>query len=225
MELNSTNAASHASLDSQGLGITFVGGTVDIDDVPAPELREVTPTGSGDVLLPLAMMTLGDRVWIVEIKGGHAMVRRLTDLGLTQGCEITIVSRTESGSVIVGFQGCRIGIGAGIAHRVMVTTALPDRAPTRSNPIHHYSPGDMAMTATLYLGTLTVGQSGRILGYETSHRAYREKLLSMGLTPGTHFTITRQAPLGDPIEIEVRGYKLSLRKGEAAALKVEVVGG
>jgi len=43
----------------------------------------------------------------------------------------------------------------------------------------------------------------------------------MGLTPGTPITITRQAPMGDPIEIEVRGFKLSLRKGEAAALRVE----
>jgi len=80
-------------------------------------------------------------------------------------------------------------------------------------------------TSTLTLVTLEVGQSGRILGYEPGGRAYRGKLLSMGLTPGTHFTVTRQAPLGDPVEIEVRGYKLSLRKGEAAALQVERVAG
>ncbi len=223
MELNSVNAASYASLDDQGLGITFVGGAVDVDDAPEP--AAIVPPGAGEKLLPLAMMTLGDRVWIVEIKGGHTIVRRLTDLGLSQGCEITIVSRTESGSVIVGFQGCRIGLGAGIAHRVIVTTALPDRSPTRSHAAQPHPPGDMAMSATLHLGTLVVGQSGRILGYEKAHRAYREKLLSMGLTPGTQFTVTRQAPMGDPIEIEVRGYKLSLRKGEAAALKVEVAGG
>jgi ferrous iron transport protein A len=47
----------------------------------------------------------------------------------------------------------------------------------------------------------------------------------MGLTPGTHFTVTRQAPLGDPVEIEVRGFKLSLRKGEAAALQVAAMVG
>lgn len=83
----------------------------------------------------------------------------------------------------------------------------------------------MQTPATQHLGSLNAGQSGHIVGYESTHRAYREKLLSMGLTPGTHFTVTRQAPMGDPIEIEVRGYKLSLRKGEAEALKVESVGG
>jgi len=79
------------------------------------------------------------------------------------------------------------------------------------------------MPATLHLGALAVGQSGRVLGYEKGSRAYREKLLSMGLTPGAEFIVTRQAPLGDPIEIEVRGFKLSLRKGEAATLHVEVI--
>jgi ferrous iron transport protein A len=72
------------------------------------------------------------------------------------------------------------------------------------------------------LGSLRVGQSGRILRYGHGCRAYRSKLLAMGLTPGTRFTVTRQAPLGDPIEIEVRGFKLSLRKGEASALTIEI---
>ena len=43
----------------------------------------------------------------------------------------------------------------------------------------------------------------------------------MGLTPGTEFEVTRTAPLGDPVEIRVRGFDLSLRKDEAAILKIE----
>jgi ferrous iron transport protein A len=45
----------------------------------------------------------------------------------------------------------------------------------------------------------------------------------MGLTPGTEFTITRLAPLGDPIEIRVRGFAMTLRKREAELLRVERV--
>ena len=78
-------------------------------------------------------------------------------------------------------------------------------------------------TTPLTVGSLAVGQSGRIVGYGPGGHAYRGKLLSMGLTPGTQFTITRQAPMGDPVEVAVRGYHLSLRKGEAAALKVEPI--
>jgi ferrous iron transport protein A len=42
----------------------------------------------------------------------------------------------------------------------------------------------------------------------------------MGLTKGTEFTVLRIAPLGDPVEIEIRGFRLSLRKNEADALLV-----
>ncbi|MFM9266743.1 FeoA family protein [Tychonema sp. BBK16] len=73
------------------------------------------------------------------------------------------------------------------------------------------------------LGDLAVGAIGRVVGYEKTARAYKGKLLAMGLTPGTEFTVTRFAPLGDPIEILVRGFKLSLRKDEAKTLFVEEV--
>jgi len=225
MEFNSNNAASNASLDAQLWNVTFIGGTADLDEASAAH-HEVasSPTPKG-VQLPLSMTTVGDRVWVVSIKGGHRMTRRLMDVGIVQGSQITVVSRTESGSVIVGFQGCRIGLGAGMAHRVLVTTSQQEVSRNTAQRKSAQSVnGDLAMNtpATLHLGSLKAGQSGHIVGYESTHHAYREKLLSMGLTPGTHFTVTRQAPMGDPLEIEVRGYKLSLRKGEADALKVEV---
>ena len=48
------------------------------------------------------------------------------------------------------------------------------------------------------LGELTAGERGRVIGYQRGDRSYREKLLSMGLTPGTEFSVVRLAPLGDP---------------------------
>lgn len=73
----------------------------------------------------------------------------------------------------------------------------------------------------LELGDLVVGERGCITGLRRGDRSYREKLLAMGLTPGTEFSVTRLAPLGDPVEISVRGYAISLRKGEAQLLRVE----
>lgn len=73
------------------------------------------------------------------------------------------------------------------------------------------------------LGDLAVGAIGRVIGYEKTARGYKGKLLAMGLTPGTEFTVTRYAPLGDPVEILVRGFKLSLRQDEAKTLFVEEV--
>lgn len=47
------------------------------------------------------------------------------------------------------------------------------------------------------------------------------RLLEMGLTPGTDVLLVGQAPLGDPLELEVRGYRLSIRKSEAARVEIE----
>lgn len=74
------------------------------------------------------------------------------------------------------------------------------------------------------LGQLQVGERARVTGYGESGGAYRRKLLSMGLTPGVEIGITRVAPMGDPVEIKVRGSSLSLRKEEAASLNVEKLG-
>jgi len=50
-----------------------------------------------------------------------------------------------------------------------------------------------------------------------------QRLMMMGLTPGTSFTVVRVAPLGDPIEIKVRGFNLSLRREEALGLWVTIL--
>lgn len=71
------------------------------------------------------------------------------------------------------------------------------------------------------LKMLTTGDTGRIVGFDQAGGAYRKRLLAMGLTPGTEFTITRFAPMGDPVEIKLRGFSLSLRRNEASVLMIE----
>jgi ferrous iron transport protein A len=73
------------------------------------------------------------------------------------------------------------------------------------------------------LKTLAIGDHGKIIGFDKSGKAYRKRLLAMGLTPGTEFTVTRFAPLGDPVEIRIRGFSLTLRKNEAAVLLIEKI--
>jgi ferrous iron transport protein A len=70
---------------------------------------------------------------------------------------------------------------------------------------------------------LTMGQQAIIQSVATGDAAYRHKLMAMGLLPGTPFTVTRIAPLGDPIEITIRGFALSLRRQEADLLELSPV--
>jgi len=74
---------------------------------------------------------------------------------------------------------------------------------------------------SLSISDLEVGSNGKIVGYAEGAKTYMEKLLAMGLTKGSEFTVTRVAPLGDPVEINLRGYNLTLRKNECDVLRVE----
>ncbi len=60
-----------------------------------------------------------------------------------------------------------------------------------------------------------------VAGYEKGDKQLREKLIRMGLTRGTEFTLKKIAPLGDPAEVLVRGFSLTLRKAEADIIIVE----
>jgi ferrous iron transport protein A len=73
------------------------------------------------------------------------------------------------------------------------------------------------------LADFVVGEMGMVLGFNKGTPAYRQKLLAMGLIKGTEFQVARVAPLGDPVEIKVRGFSLSLRKDEAQALRVKEI--
>lgn len=75
--------------------------------------------------------------------------------------------------------------------------------------------------ASKTIRSMKPGGSGRIVGLAGGDQAYRQRLLSMGATPGTHFEVLRVAPLGDPYEIRLRGFTLSLRKHESDMLIVE----
>jgi ferrous iron transport protein A len=70
------------------------------------------------------------------------------------------------------------------------------------------------------LSELTVGGSGRVVSVAGSDEVSC-RLLEMGLTPGVQVRVLGTAPWGDPIEIELRNYRLSLRKSEAALVEIE----
>lgn len=72
------------------------------------------------------------------------------------------------------------------------------------------------------LSELHIGESGIILSVQ-GEGAIRRRLFDMGLTPTAEVYLRKKAPLGDPIEITLRGYELTLRKTEASHVTVETV--
>ncbi len=72
------------------------------------------------------------------------------------------------------------------------------------------------------LRDLKPGQSGQVVSLGESGPLKR-RIMDMGVTPGVQVKVIKVAPLGDPVEVHVRGYELSLRKEEASRIQVEPV--
>lgn len=70
---------------------------------------------------------------------------------------------------------------------------------------------------------LKIGHRAKVIALHQGNKIYRQRLIAMGLIPGTEFIVSRVAPFSDPIEIMVRGFALSLRKHEANILEIEVL--
>lgn len=73
------------------------------------------------------------------------------------------------------------------------------------------------------LNNLTPGQQGRIVRLDSSIGPIRRRLMDMGVIPGETIKVEKVAPMGDPIEVTVKSYNLSLRKNEARGIEIEVL--
>jgi Fe2+ transport system protein FeoA len=102
-----------------------------------------------------------------------------------------------------------------------ISAVLPSSPTVAGNPVSKgLSSEDCASFLEIGLHQLAVGARARITSVSSCNHPICHKLLSMGIVEGQIVTLKGIAPLGDPIQIEALGYKLSLRKCEAAHVKV-----
>lgn len=74
-----------------------------------------------------------------------------------------------------------------------------------------------------HLSDLRVGQKALVTGLHNDNAALRRRILDMGITKGVTVEIIKTAPLGDPVDILLRGYELCIRKSEMTGIDVEVL--
>ena len=73
------------------------------------------------------------------------------------------------------------------------------------------------------LSELKVGQKAKVLKLKEENKAIRRHLLDMGITRGVEITIKKVAPMGDPIDLQLRDYELCIRKEDLSKIEVEVI--
>jgi ferrous iron transport protein A len=93
----------------QGLAIGVLG-----------DVKRMDAYSAGVGAFPLILAAAGERVRVVAVGHGRGFDRKLSDLGLITGCEVTVVSRDGAGRVVVARDEMRLALGTGIAHRVLV---------------------------------------------------------------------------------------------------------
>ena len=70
------------------------------------------------------------------------------------------------------------------------------------------------------LDELEIGKDAVVASVDSDDAALRQHILDMGLTPGTEVTMMKYAPMGDPVEIRLRDYELTLRRADAARIEL-----
>jgi ferrous iron transport protein A len=180
--------------------------------------------------VPLSEVSLDTPHRVAAVNAGPELRQKLISMGLQHGVALRVVIRGHDQSHLVAIDNVRLGLDGTMSRAIHVHSQLPGGGDQghrveSSEPSGFMTPErpiDSSLHATDQhqerLQNLPAGSIGRIEGYRQGSRVYRQKLLAMGLTPGTEFAVTRHAPMGDPVELKVRGFSLMLRKQEADML-------
>lgn len=141
----------------------------------------------------------GERVRIECLRGDEGVCRRLREMGF---CESATVEKiAESGALICRVCDAKVVLSRKLAQNIIL--------------------GENPKGVKMLLSAMAVGQKGIIRRFTVENEDC-ERVEEMGVTPGEEVEVVRYAPLGDPIEIKIRGYALSLRREEADLIEVEV---
>lgn len=158
----------------------------------------------------LSEASKGQHFKIKCLAGEEKLCQRLREMGF---CESAVVEKiADSGTLICKVCDSKLVISKELAQHIIV------------KDICHLQGHDKSADGSqiLLLSQMSLGQKGIIDNFVTDSDAC-ERIEEMGVTPGEFVEIIRYAPLGDPIEIKIRGYSLSLRKQEADRIKVKIL--
>jgi Fe2+ transport system protein FeoA len=149
----------------------------------------------------------------------------LDEQGVRPGASVTVMATAED-SLLVQVGEAHISLARAVAEAIQMeleeekdeVTSL--ESTTKKEELE-MEPKTEATVTQIPLHELGVGQRGVVVRVGGKGPA-RRRMMDMGVVPGTEVKVVRVAPLGDPVEFELKGYSLSLRKSEARDITVEV---
>lgn len=180
---------------------------------------------------PLASLVVGQSGYCL-LEGIEENVRDfLAQSGLRQGQKITLAGKTED-MLLLQIGKSHLSLSLDIAQNILVIKNKPQGKETGEyQPIEQQvsQPKESNVTnqqnttaiAQISLDKLKVGQRGTVVKV-SGQGPVKQRLMDMGLVPGSEVEVVRVAPLGDPIELRLKGYNLSVRRNEAKSILLEL---
>lgn len=153
-------------------------------------------------MISLNKAVIGKSYFFIGSAMETSVEKHLMDLGLRKGKELRVLSKQGNESMIVQLQDNRIALTSELCATIIIEEQ------THSSQVDY-----------LKLGNLSIGQTYTVAGFLGKGQV-RRRLMDMGITKGVEVMIRKRAPLGDPLEINLRGYELTLRKAEADMILV-----
>lgn len=189
---------------------------------PIPGAEGKLPARS---LYPLTALSAGQRGHVIRCDVSEAAQTFLDERGVRPGASVTVMATAED-SMLVQVGKAHISLAQSMAESIQVEPEekkgeVTSPQPTTEKEELEMQPKIEAAVTQMPLHKLGVGQRGVVVRVGGKGPA-RRRMMDMGLVPGTEVKVVRTAPLGDPVEFELKGYSLSLRKSEARDITVEV---
>ncbi|MDT2837049.1 ferrous iron transport protein A [Enterococcus durans] len=138
---------------------------------------------------------------IERIQTSDSVKKHLQNLGVIIGSKIVVINRSGSNSILL-LKNNRIAVNRELLSQIIVKKS------------------EFSEESWTSLDQLNTGESGVVVAIH-GKGAVKRRLMDMGVTKNVRVTVRKLAPLGDPLEITLRGYELTLRKEEASLILVQ----
>jgi len=188
--------------------------------VPRPQGEESIPPS-----VSLLEFPVGRRAYFVRYEGDEAARAFLQEEGLSPGSTFEVVAVGQE-NLLLKKGSHFVALARGLAQGIKVRAAIgkgENGEETMNKMQETMNETQGAETVTrVSLDKLGLGQKGVVV-HVSGQGFVRQRTMDMGIVPGTVVKVVKVAPLGDPIEFEVKGYNLSLRRSEAENIIVELL--
>ena len=193
------------------------------------------PAGDEDVVkiatYALTTLSVGQSGYCLMENVEESVREFLAQSGLRQGQKITLAGKSEN-MLLLEIGTAYLSLGTAIAQNIRVIKKKPEENDNEAyrpieQEVNHQKENnvtkqqDFTAIAQVSLDKLKVGQSGTVVKV-SGQGPIKQRLMDMGLVPGSEVKVVRVAPLGDPVELKLKGYNLSVRRNEAKSILMEL---